>query len=131
MQDRHKDIAKDVEINDRVFFYELKGTGKLNICHQDYETGTGKMGIVHIGKVTGSPYSRSQAQGQSKSFGDVSKYWSIGIPTDAGNSSGFIAKDKVVAILGYKNNYFFKGFAGGTGIKQIDDSQAIELLALY
>lgn len=131
LQNKHQNIANNININDRVFFYELKGSGTLDINQQTYKTPVGKMSLVHIGKVTGKSYPRSLHEGQSETYGDEKKYWSVGIPTDAGYSVGFVPREKVVSILGYKNNYFFKGFSGGSGIKQIDDSQASQLLKLF
>ena len=131
LQDKYKNIENKIMINDRVFFYELKGSGSLEINQQTYKTPVGKMGLVHIGKVTGNPYQRSLREGQSETYGNGKAYWSVGIPADAGNSTGFVSREKVVSILGYKHNYYFKGFAGGAGIKLIDDSEASELITLF
>jgi len=131
LQETHKEISNHICVGDNVFFYELKGNGKLNINNVDYRTNTGRMGVVHIGKVTGKPYNRSIDQGKSSSYGESSGYWSIGIPTDAASSKGFVAREKVVSILGYQHNYYFKGFAAGAGIKLINASQEAELLSLF
>jgi len=131
LQNRYQNLASDIKINDRVFFYELKGSGKLDVNQKTYKTPVGKMGLVHIGKVTGKFYERSLYEGQSDTFGEGKKYWSVGIPTDAGGSTGYVSREKVVSILGFKHNYKFKGFARGAGIKQINDAQATELATLF
>ena len=131
LQDKHKNIANQIMVNDRVFFYELKGSGTLEINQEIYKTPTGKMGLVHVGNVTGKPYQRSLNVGQSETYGNGKAYWSVGVPTDAGTSSGLVSREKVVSILGYKENYYFKGFAGGAGIKLIDESVASELMAQF
>ena len=131
LQERYEELASDIEIGDRVFFYELKGSGKLHINQKIYATPVGKMGLVHIGKVTGKPYQRTLQTGMSETYGAEARYWKIGIPTDAGDSTGFVSRERVVSVLGYKHNYFFKGFARGAGIKQIDGAQANELQTLF
>lgn len=131
LQERHKNLAPQIKIGDRVFFYELKGTGKLEINNRVYRTPTGRMGLVKVGAVTGAPYHRSINEGLSKTYGPGRTYWSVGIPTNAGDSSGFVSREKVVDILGFANNYYFKGFSGGTGIKLIDEAVAHELLRLF
>ena len=131
LQEKYKNIANKIMINDRVFFYELKGSGSLEIYQQTYKTPVGKMGLVHIGKVTGKPYQRSLREGQSETYGNGKAYWSMGVPTDAGDSIGFVAREEVVSILDYSPNYYFKGFASGAGIKIIDESQAHELFEQF
>ena len=131
LQDRYKAIADDIHINDQIFFYELKGSKYIEINHIKYETHQGKMGLVHVGKVINSPYSRSIEKAQSTTLKGESKNWSVGIPTDAGVSVGFVPREKVVSILGHKNSYYFRGYANGAGIKQIDDAQASELLMFF
>jgi hypothetical protein len=131
LQDKYESIADEIMIGDKVFFYELKGSGRLKINQQIYKTPVGKMGLVHVGQVTGKPYKRSLYEGQSETYGTGKAYWSIGIPTDAEASVGFVPREVVVSVLGYQPNYFFKGFGGGKGIKLIDDSQAHELLAQF
>lgn len=131
LQDTHEELAKKINKGDQIFFYELKGNGKLNKNNKEYKTDIGRMGIVHVGNVTGERYKRSREEGSSSSYGESSGYWSIGIPTDAESSNGFVSRDKVVSILGYKENYYFRGLAGGAGIRSIDASQAFELLRLF
>jgi hypothetical protein len=63
LQNRYEHLTSDIEIGDRVFFYELKGSGKLEINQKTYETPVGRMGLVHVGKVTGKPYQRSYMKG--------------------------------------------------------------------
>lgn len=46
LQNIHQSIANDIRINDRIFFYELKGKGKLNVNQKIYKTSIGKMGLV-------------------------------------------------------------------------------------
>ena len=127
LQDKYENIADDIMIGDQVFFYELKGTGRLEINQQIYKTPVGRMGLVHIGKITDKPYRRSLYEGQSETYGTGKAFWSIGIPTDAKSSVGFVPRQTVVSILDYSPNYFFKGFEGGKGIKLISDSQAYKL----
>jgi hypothetical protein len=86
------------------------------------------MGLVHIGTVTGEPYHRNA---KTTYTSGETKDWGTGIPTNAEDSEGLVSREKVVDILGYKSNYYFKGFNGGRGIKQIEVEQAQQLENLF
>ena len=110
---------------------DLWGYYMLSINQKRYKTTEGKMGLVHVGKVTGKSYQRSLHEGQCETYGNGKAYWSIGIPTDANDSTGFVSREKVLSILGHKPNYYFRGYARGAGVKIIDDSQAHKLLQQF
>ena len=123
LQEKYKDISKEIKINDKVFFYETK-TEKNKL----YKFTNGRMGLVHIGTVTGEPYHRNA---KTTYTSGETKDWGTGIPTNAEDSEGLVSREKVVDILGYKSNYYFKGFNGGRGIKQIEVEQAQQLENLF
>jgi hypothetical protein len=124
LQNKHKKIVSNIKDGDRVFFYETK-TSK----HVEAKNEIGRMGLVRVGYVNGKAYDRP-AKKLKYTDGEI-KNWSIGIPTNEGNADGFVAREQVVEILGYSKNYYFRGFAGGTGIMQIDARKAQNLLELF
>jgi len=126
LQDRHKNIALSIREGDRVFFYETKTNNNVK-----YKNVVGRMGLVHVGTVTGKAYTRESTKAHQTYTDGARKNWSTGIPTNAGETKGYVTRENIVKILGYRDNYFFKGFAGGAGIKQIDATQARALLELF
>lgn len=126
LQDKYKDLASEISVGDRVFFYETKNTKQIQ-----FKGSRGKMGVVHVGYVIGDKYERQFEEALSIYNDGERKTWDIGIPTDAGQSNGFVSREKVLEILGYASNYYFKGFARGKGIKLIEDAKANELLSLF
>ena len=126
LQDQYALTASDIHEGDRVFFYETKTN--RNVKHKQF---VGRMGLVHVGHVNGAPYRRGTEEAHAIYTGGERKYWSTGITTDAGESRGFVSREKVVKILGYKDNYYFKGYARGVGIKMIEMGQAQKLLQLF
>ena len=126
LQDRYKELSRNVREGDRVFFYETK-TSK----NKENKYCKGRMGLVHVGYVTGLPYSRPYKRAEAVYTDGKRKKWSIGIPTNAGETTGFVPREKLVEVLGYKSKYNFQGFQRGTGIKQIDRAVARELHALF
>jgi len=71
------------------------------------------------------------ARGATRAIDGEKKNWDTGNPTNAGDSSGFVSRQQVVEILGYSNNYYFRGLAGGAGILQIEAWKANNLLELF
>ncbi len=126
LQEKYKQLATEINVGDRVLFYETKTTKEVR-C----KGSVGKMGLVHIGHVTGAEYSRNIEDSYSEYSDGERKSWGTGIPTDAEHSRGFVPQSKVVEVLGYATNYHFKGFAGGKGVKQIDAEKANMLQALF
>ena len=126
LQDKYKELAAEIAVGDRVFFYETKTTKQVQ-----FKGCIGKMGLVHIGHVTHSAYPRKIEDALSVYNDGERKSWGVGIPTDAGNSNGFVPQAKVVKALGNANNYYFRGYAGGKGIKQIDVDEANEVQTLF
>lgn len=126
LQNRYKNAVAGIAKDDIVFFYETK-TSKIEPEDRTI-TREGVMVIRRVGYVTGDMYSRNVVAQYNDG---ETKYWSWGIPTNADNSSGFVARKDVVKILGYASNYYFRGFNGGTGIKQVGEGEARELLILF
>ncbi len=126
LQDQYKSLAADIKVGDRVFFYETKTTKQVQ-----FKGCKGKMGLVHIGLVTGDAYERKSEKALSVYNDGERKTWGVGIPTDASKSNGFVAQNKVVEVLGYKSKCNFIGFASGKGIKQIDAAEADKLQMLF
>ena len=126
LQDKYEFLAQDIEIGDRVFIYEAKTSKQVR-----FKDSIGKMGLVHVGHVTGSGGYNPREEAEVVYTDGDCKSWGYSIPTDAGSSEGFVSRNQVVRVLDYKDNYYFKGFAGGKGVKEIGADQADELQALF
>ena len=53
LQDKYEDLASEISIGDRVFFYEIKNSKQIK-----FKGCKGRMGVVHVGYVTGHGYKR-------------------------------------------------------------------------
>lgn len=51
--------------------------------------------------------------------------------TDANESKGFVKREALLKLLGYSQNYYFKGFNSGKGIKEISSEMAFELEKMF
>jgi len=124
LQREHKSAVNGIGIGDQVFFYEYK-------YHKPLKDGTlflpGRQGIVRVASVSGRVYAREAdieyADGHVAS-------WSWGVPTSDADEEGFVRLNDVLRVIGYSGGYL-RGFNGGTGIMQLNNGQAQELMRLF
>lgn len=127
LQEQHKDAAEGIQEGDMVFFYETKGS-RLKGKGRGRE---GAMAIVCMAKVIGKMHHRDDAESVAEYDNGESKYWSWCVPATDHDFDGFISRPEVVDILGYKENYYFKGFNNGAGLKKLTRDQGQSLFGLF
>lgn len=126
LQHHHKDAASGIAIGDRVWFYEF-GTAKRTKCEEG-SAPRGRLGVVHFARVTGQIYERDRKIAYADG---TAADWRWGVPTDVGESGGYVERAKLCEILGYKPGYAFRGFAGGSGLKRLDEGHAALLMTAF
>jgi hypothetical protein len=128
LQRNHKRAMDGVAKGDRVFFYEYKYQKPVN---DGKEYPVGRVGIVRVAYVSGDIYERNKLDAIAKySDGRVGD-WTWAVPTGSENENGFVHRQDVLKILNYSPNSYLRGFNGGTGVKQLTEVQAQELLRLF
>lgn len=122
LQEQHRDAVEGIQTGDLVFFYEFAAQKPVK---GGLKTAVGRQGIVRVAKVSGPIYGRDAV---IEYQGGETKNWSWGVPTNDADIEGFVGREKMCEILGYKPSYQFRGFGGGTGVKRLDEVQAVNLL---
>lgn len=128
LQRDSKNAVDGISKGDQVFFYEYKYQKPLK---DGTEYPLGKVGIVRVAFVSGQMYSHdgktALVQYADGSIGD----WHWGVPTDNPDVNGFVCRQEVLEILGYKPRGYLRGFNAGTGVIQLKNEQAEKLLKLF
>ena len=126
LQDRHKDAARGIACGDRVWFYEFGAARRIR--GEEGPAPRGRLGVVHFGRVKGPIYERDR---RIEYADGTAADWRWGVPTDVGESGGFVSRVELCELLGYKPGYTFRGFAGGAGLKRLDDPHAAQLMRAF
>ncbi len=127
LQDNHKNAVDGIKEGDRIFFYETKGS---KLKDQSGHT-EGAMGIVCITQVIGEMHHRDHSEANADYIDGETKSWTWCVPTANYDFGGFVARRDVVEILGYKDNYYFRGFNAGRGVKKIRADHGQRLNELF
>lgn len=128
LQREHKHAVNGIANGDRVFFYEYKYQKPLK---DGTEYPQGRVGIVRVAFVSGGMYARVKhdavAEYSDGSIGD----WMWGVPTGNFDVDGFVSRQDVLSVLGYKPGSYLRGFNAGTGVMEIGSEQAERLAKLF
>ena len=120
--------VKQMQEGDFVFIYESKSgrpekrkliTGDKIIvpCYE------GKEGIVVLAKIITRPYELEDTEPKEYSDGS-SIWWRYYAETEIINSHGFIPRNIVNRIIGYEENYNFRGFGSEhSGVKELSEEE--------
>ena len=125
VQREHRRAIEGIGIGDRVFFYEYAAQKSLK-NRQQFPGGA--QGVVRVAKVSGPVYPR---EARIEYADGTIKDWSWGVPTDDADIDGFVSREDLLRILGYKPGSYLRGFNAGTGVKRLDDDQADAVLRLF
>jgi len=79
----------------------------------------GRAGVISLVEVTGAPRQPENSEPQEYTDG-TSAWWQFYAPTRVINSSGFIPRERVAALLGFKLAFNFHGFGDhNSGLKRL------------
>ena len=128
--------VEDMEEGDIVYIYESRngrtekrtlvdGTIEYFPCH------VGKEGIVNISRVINPVYENEGSEPTEYTDGSTI-WWRYIAETENISSHGFINRELLNTVLGYKPNFNLRGFGDAhSGVKKISREQAFELNRLY
>jgi len=126
LQRQYKHAVDGIAVGDRVFFYEFATRRARKDRAQKPD---GAQGVVRVGFVAGPLFKNTEGTTEYDDGGDAEWCWEV--PADRFEVDGFVARERLCELLGYKRNYTFRGFSGGTGVKQIGAMQADQLLSAF
>ncbi len=133
LPDGRHNIGVRIAVDDMLFVYEsLSGRTVLrelaNGKSQRVHCRHGKEGIVHLSRIS-APISADPAS-RPESYSDgTTIWWRWYAPANILTRSGFVPRQEVAEILGYKRNYNFRGFGQEhSGLREISESQFNALL---
>lgn len=138
LQHRFESLARELQSGDRVFFYELI-SGRARVKSMPDGTQTlvrrerGRGGIVASGTVSGNYRSFSWPADAVQTYADGTKlHWAWEVPVVDHDYSGFVRRENVIRVLGFRPNYYLRGFGiGGSGLKELEKAQFDELAAMF
>lgn len=134
--DGNKQVISRVQTGDLVFIYESRngktvlrqtadGKQKKVPCRK------GQEGIVALVEVTDIAYQPETSKAEKYVGGEI-KWWRWNAPTRALNTDGFVKREDVAEILGYKSNWSFRGFGEShSGLARITENQFNALLSAF
>jgi hypothetical protein len=128
-----EDHARGMAPNDFLLIYELQGGPCLN-QHADGRTRTihrrsGRRGIVVLARITSALLDE---EWPSEEFDDGRTIrWRYHAETEILDAEGFVPWQRVNEILGFKAGYTFRGFGGGSGLKEISIGEFEALRAAF
>jgi Endonuclease NucS len=133
VQDNKRHLIDRVSLGDLVFIYETRSGRSVVRTYTDGSTRTfarhqGSEGIVALVEVIEAAFELDDSE--EERYTDGSKaWWRYCAPTRSINSSGFIPRPEVNAILGYSENNVFRGFGEEhSGLKEIPEEVFDRLL---
>ncbi len=134
--DGKRHIIEKVSPGDLVFFYESRwgrtlveqradGTERRIPCRE------GRMGIVALGRVTEPAYQPDSSSPEQYTDG-TKLWWRYCAPTETLNTAGFISQRDAARILGYAENYMFRGLGEQhSGLRQLSEHEYRGLWAAF
>ena len=133
VQDGKWEAIAGVTVGDLAFIYESR-TGR-KIVHNNTAGGRytvshqiGREGVVGLVEITGTPNQPDDTHRQDYTDG-TSAWWRFYAPTRSLNSAGFISRIELTGILGYSQNYVFRGFGDqNSGLKKISEGSFNQIL---
>lgn len=126
------EVGRDLRAGDLVLVYqsqsgrtrvvrELEGTTHNVPCEK------GKGGIVAIGRALSTMQQDDDAEIEQYTDG-TAIHWKWKAPLEVLSTSGFVSRQELNRILGYKPKYIFHGFGDqSSGLKKIDEATYLEI----
>jgi hypothetical protein len=127
-------VAANMAEGDLVFMYETQGNRDDAVC-ETYSDGSpkviprrrGKQGLVTLAEILDRP-SHEEGRGPEHYADGNQRWWKYLAPTRNVNSSGFIPREELAAMLGYSRAYVFRGFGTGrSGLREIPEDLFLRL----
>lgn len=125
----------DIEIGDRVLIYQSK-TGRSEIQNVKgrqviFRPGQGREGIIAITEISGEFMARQDSKPSKYTRGpDI--WWRWNADTQPISMNGFVPREKVNKVLGYKKDNPFRGFGDlKSGLKKLTKGQYDELVGVF
>lgn len=126
LQRHHLAAIDGIAPGDRVFFYEF-ATRRAWKGRADRPAGA--QGVVRVGYVDGPVFKNDE--GVTEYEDGTRAEWCWQVPVGDFETDGFVGRERLCQVLGYKSGYTFRGFNGGTGVLELDATQGADLLALF
>lgn len=130
LQEKHEDTRRELQKGDLIFIYELK-TGYVEKGCGKRETG--RCGIIAL--VQANENFEENPKRELRTFYDGKKEikmrWKWLAKAKTVSKNGFVPREKLNEILGYKPKYTLRGFGKGSGLQIITKEQFCRLLKLF
>ncbi len=126
VQDGKQHLIDQVAPQDLVFIYESKSGPAVIREYVDATTRKiarrrGREGIVSLVEVTDRAFQPKDSRPERYDDG-TTLWWRYRAPTRSANSSGFLSRLEVAALLGFSERYVFRGFGDEhSGLKQVTE----------
>ena len=129
LQAQFKDIAEKFQVGDRVLFYEVKHHRPVD---DGRKYGPGAEGIRIVGTVEKKKYEQRPPQKAIVEYAEGKRYnWLWGVPTRR-DEEGFVSRKELCRLLGYKTNYYLRGFGlRRSGVRELTEEEFNELLSTF
>ncbi len=126
LQGKHKGAVEGLTVADQVFFYEYRGQKPIKGSKRKHRIG--RQGIVRAARVSGEmKHSDTRIEYTDGTIAN----WSWWIPTDDTDTNGFVPLEDLLPVIEYEPGSVLFGFNQGTGVMELCDSQANDLLKLF
>lgn len=125
LQHQHRSAVDGIAQEDLVFFYEFAEQKALK---DGTKYPRGAQGIVCVATVSGPVYHRDTVIEYADG---TTGYWSWGVPTADADFNGFVPREELLKVLGYKPGGRLRGFNSGQGVMPLDNEQGYSLLQLF
>lgn len=128
-----KSVVAEMDAGDLVFIYEsLSGKTWVGAgATPEVRCKRGRGGIVTLARVLARPGEREDSSWEKFTDG-TKRWWRYMAPTEAINSSGFVARRDVSVAIRYSPDFNFHGFGDQhSGIKRLTSEEFERLLALF
>lgn len=114
-------VIQDISPGDLVWVYEA-ATGPTQIRAesggQRVRCKRGGMGVIGLAEVTDIPIEPAGSR-KDEYVGRPGIWWRYRASSKPVNTGGYIPMHQAAALLGHKPTYNFRGYGGGSGLKQI------------
>ena len=125
-----------IRAGDLVFVYQARSGRTLARTFADGTTRrvrcrTGREGVVHLGRVRAPLAADPSSEPEHYSDG-TAIWWRWHAPIDIISRSGFVPREQLATILGYKRTYNFRGFGEEhSGLRQLTEAEYAGLLERF
>lgn len=130
------EVGRDLRAGDLVLVYQAQTGRTLVRTELDGTTHrvpceNGRGGIVAIGRALSTMY-RDEGSEMERYTDGTAIHWAWKAPLNVLSTSGFVAREELNRILGYKPDYVLRGFGdASSGLKKIDEVTYNEIEAAF